>query len=207
MLCPTLCSPKNCSMPDLPVPHYLLEFSQTHVSTESVMPSNHLILCCLLLLLPSAFPNIRVFPSELTLRIRWPKYWSFNFSISPSSEYIQGWYPLRLTGLISLLFKEFLRVCSSTTVQKHQFFSAPLYPALTSIHDYWKDDTLTVQIFVGKIMSLIFNTLSRFVVASLPRSNHLLISSLLSPSSVILVKLPWSSKYKAIGLLNWIIQL
>ena len=124
MLCPTLCSPKNCSMPDLPVPHYLLEFSQTHVSTESVMPSNHLILCCLLLLLPSAFPNIRVFPSELTLRIRWPKYWSFNFSISPSSEYIQGWYPLRLTGLISLQSKGLLKVFFNTTVQNHQFFGA-----------------------------------------------------------------------------------
>ena len=81
MLCPTLCSPMNCSMPDFPVPHYLPEFAQTHVSIESMMPSNHLIL------LPSIFPNITVFSSEMTLRIRWPKNWSFNFSISPSSEY------------------------------------------------------------------------------------------------------------------------
>ena len=91
------------------------------MSIESVMSSNHLILCHPLLLLPSIFPSIRLFSKESVLCIRWPKYW--RFSISPSSEY-QGWFPLGLTGLISLQFKELSRVFSSTVFQKHQFFSA-----------------------------------------------------------------------------------
>ena len=89
-------------------------------STESVIPSNHLFLCRLLLLLPSIFPSIRVFSNESVLHIRWPKYWSFSFSFSPSNEY------LGLTGLISLQSKGLSRVFSNTTVQKHQFFSAQL---------------------------------------------------------------------------------
>ena len=93
------------------------------MSVKSVMPSNHLILCHPLLLLPSIFPNIRVFSNQLALCIRWPKYWSFNFSISPSNEY-SGWCLLGLTGLISLLSKGLSRVFSSTTVQKHQFFGS-----------------------------------------------------------------------------------
>ena len=84
--CPTLCDPMNCSTPDLPVHHQLLESTQTRV-LESVMPSNHLILCPPLLLLPSIFPSIRVFSNESALRIRWPKYWSFSSSISPSNEH------------------------------------------------------------------------------------------------------------------------
>ena len=92
---------------------------------ELVMPSNHLILCCPLLLPPSIFPSIRVFSSESVLCIRWPKYWSFNFSISPSVN-IQDWFPLGWTGWISLQFKELARVLSNTTVQKHQFFYAQL---------------------------------------------------------------------------------
>ena len=84
--CPTLCDPVGCSTPGLPVLHHLLEFAQTHVH-ESVTPSNHLTLCCPLLLLPSVFPSIRIFSSESALRISWPKYWSFSFSISPSNEY------------------------------------------------------------------------------------------------------------------------
>ena len=83
---PTLCDPMNCSTPGFPVLHYVLEFPQTQ-SIELVMPSNHLILSHPLLLLPSVFPSIRVFSSESTLRIRWPKYWSSRFSISPSNEY------------------------------------------------------------------------------------------------------------------------
>ena len=86
-LCPTLCDPMDCSTPGFPVFHYLPEFGQTHVQVKLGMPSNHLILCHLLLLLPSIFPSIRVFPNESALHIRWPKYWSF--SISPSSEYSQ----------------------------------------------------------------------------------------------------------------------
>ena len=84
--CPTLCDPMDCSTPGLPVHHQLPEFTQTQ-SIESVMPSNHLILCCPLLLLLSMFPSIRVFSNESVLRIRWPKDWSFSFSISPSNEY------------------------------------------------------------------------------------------------------------------------
>ena len=88
------------------------------MSIESVMPSNHLILCHPLLLLPSIFSSIRVFTSESTLRIRWPKYWSFSFSISPSNN-IQDWFPLGWTGWISLQSKGLSRVFSNTTVQKH----------------------------------------------------------------------------------------
>ena len=84
--CPTLCDPMDCSMPGLPVYHQLPESTQTH-AIESVMPYNHLILCCPLLLLPSIFPSIRVFSNESALRIRWPKYWNFSFYISPSNEH------------------------------------------------------------------------------------------------------------------------
>ena len=89
---------------------------------ESVMPSNHLILCYPLLILPAVFPRIRVFCNESVLHIRWPKYWSFTFSISPSCEF-QGWFSFRLTGLNSLQSKGLSRVFSSATVLKHQFFS------------------------------------------------------------------------------------
>ena len=93
-------------------------------SIESVMPSNHLVLCCPLLLLFSIFPSIRVFSNELALQIRWPKYWSFSFSISPSNEY-SGLISFRTeTSLISLLSKRLSRVFSSTIVQRHQFFGA-----------------------------------------------------------------------------------
>ena len=84
--CPTLCDPMDCSTPGLPVHHQLPEFTQTH-AIESVKPSSHLILCCPLLLLPSIFLSIRVFSNESALCIRWPKYWSFSFSICPPSEY------------------------------------------------------------------------------------------------------------------------
>ena len=96
------------------------------MSIESVVSSNHLILCHPLLLLPSIFPNIRVFSNESALRIRWPKYWSFSFRISPSNEY-SGLIPLGWTGWISLQSKRLSRVFSNTTVQKHQFFSIQLY--------------------------------------------------------------------------------
>ena len=85
LLCPTLCDPMDCSTPGLPVYHHLPEFAQTHVH-QVMMPSNHLILCCPLLLPPSIFPSIRVFSNE-SVHIRWQKYWSFSFSISPSNEY------------------------------------------------------------------------------------------------------------------------
>ena len=93
------------------------------MSIELVMPSNHLILCCPLLLLPSIFPSIRVFSHESALHIRWPKYWSFSFNISSSNEY-QDWFPLGWTGWISLQSKGLSRVFSNMIVQKHQFFGA-----------------------------------------------------------------------------------
>ena len=98
------------------------------MSIESVMPSNHLILCCPLLLLPSIFPNIRMFLNESALHIRWPKYWSFSFNISPSNEQpgFPGWFPSGWTGWISLQSKGLSRVFSNTTVQKHQFFCIQL---------------------------------------------------------------------------------
>ena len=110
------------------------------MSIESGIPSNHLILCCPLFLLPSIFPGIRVFSNESVLRIRWPKYWSFRFSISPSNEY-SDWSPLGWTGWISLQSKGLSRVFSNTTVQKHEFFGAQFSfcPTLTSIYDYWKN--------------------------------------------------------------------
>ena len=101
---------------------------------ELVMPSNHLILCRPLLLLPSIFPSIRIFSSESVLLIRWPKYWRFSFSISPSSEY-SGLISFRIDGLISLLSKGHLRVFSNTTVQKHQFFDPqPFLWSMSPIH-------------------------------------------------------------------------
>ena len=108
------------------------------MSIELVMPSKHLILCHPLLLLPSVFPNIRVFSNELALRIRWPKYWSFSFYISPSMN-IQHWFPFGLTGLISLQSKGLSRVFPSTAVQEHIFFGAQSSLWFTSIHDHWKN--------------------------------------------------------------------
>ena len=95
------------------------------MSIESVMPTNHLIFCHLLLLLPSIFPSIKVFSNESVLCIRWPKYWHFSFSVRPSNN-IEDWFPLGSTGLISLQSKGLGRVFSNTTVQKHQFFGAQI---------------------------------------------------------------------------------
>ena len=118
--CPTLCNPMDCSMPGLPVHHQLPEFTQTHV-IESVMPSNHLILCPSLLLPPSIFPSIRVFFSnELGLCIRWPKYWSFTFNVSPSNEY-SGLVSFRMDWL-DLLQSKTLKSLLQHHSSKHQFF-------------------------------------------------------------------------------------
>ena len=123
-LCPTPCDPMNCSMPGFPVLHYLLEFVKL-MSIESVMPSNHLVLCCPLLLLSSVFPSFRVFSNESALHIRWPKYWNFSFSICPSNEH-SGLISSRIDWFVSLQSKGLSWVFSNTTVQKHQFFGAQL---------------------------------------------------------------------------------
>ena len=123
--CPTLFDPVNCSTPGLPVHHQLLELAQTHVPIASVMLSSHLILYCSFFLLPSIFPSIRVFSNESTLRIRWPKYWSFSFSISPSKEH-PGLVSFRMDWLDLLAVQGTLKSLSNTTVQKHQFFGTQL---------------------------------------------------------------------------------
>ena len=137
--CLTICDPMGCSMPGF----LSMLNSQSLLKLmfiSSVMPSNHLILCHPFLLPPSIFPSSRVFSKETVLHIRWPKYWSFNYSISTSNEYL-SWFPLWLTGLISLQSKGLSRVFSNTTVQKHysSVFSFLYSPTLTSIHDYWKN--------------------------------------------------------------------
>ena len=118
-----LWDPMDCSTPGLPVRHQRPEPTQTHVHciSDAIQLSNPLLS---LLLLPSVFRSIRVFSNESVLRIRWPKYWSFSFGISPSNSEIQDWFPLGWTGWISLQSKGLSRVFSNTTVQKHQFFSA-----------------------------------------------------------------------------------
>ena len=148
------------------------------MSIKLVMPSNHLILCHPLLLLPSIFPSIRVFSSDSVLCIRWPKYWSFSFSISPSSEY-SGLIFFRIDWLDILAvqgtLKSLLQHHSSkaSILQCSALFIVQLsYPYMTT----GKTIALTRQIFIGKIMSLLFHMLSRLVTAFLPRSKHLLIS-------------------------------
>jgi len=141
------------------------------MSIESVTPSNHLILCHPLLLLPSIFPSIRVFSNELALRNRWPKYWSFSFNISPSNEH-PGLISFRMDWLDLLQSKGLSRVFSNTTVQKHQFFGAQLFFIVQLSHPYMttgKTIALTKWTFVGKVMSLLFNMLSRLVITFLPK--------------------------------------
>ena len=158
------------------------------MSIESVMPSNHLILCHPLLLLPSIFPSIRVFSNESALRIRWPEYWSFSFNISPSNEH-PGVISFRMDWLDLLsvqgTLKNLLQHHSSKTsvLQWSAFFTVQLsHPYMTT----GKTIALTRRTFVGKVMSLLFKMLSRLVITFLPRSKCLLISWLESPSAVIL---------------------
>ena len=152
------------------------------------MPSNHLILCCLLLLLPSIFPSIRVFSNESALLITWPKYWSFSLSISPSNDY-SGLISFRMDWLDLLAvqgaLKSLLQHHSSkaSILQHSAFFTVQLsHPYMTT----GKTIALTRWTFVGKVMPVLFNMLSRLVIAFLPRSKHHLISWLQSPSAVIL---------------------
>ena len=145
------------------------------MSIESVIPSNHLILCCTLLLLPSNFPSNRVFSNELALCIRWPKYWSFSFSISPSNEY-SGLISSRIDWCDLLAVQETLKSLLQHHNWRRQFFGSQpsLWSKPPSIHGWLeKIIALTIWNFVGKMMSLLFNMLSRFVVAFLPRSKCL----------------------------------
>ena len=142
------------------------------MSIVLVMPSNRLILCCFLLLPPSIFPSIRVFSSESVLHIRWLKYWSFSYSISPSNEY-SGLISFTTDRWISLLFKGLSRVFSNTTVQKHQFLVLSFFLIVQFSHPYvttGKTIALTRWTLVGKVMSLLLNILSRLVITFLPRS-------------------------------------
>ena len=136
---PTLCDPMDCIMPGFPVLHQLLELLK-FMSIKLVMPSNHLMLCCPVLLLPSIFPSIRVISRESLILIRWPKYWSFSFSISPSNEY-SGLISFRMDWLDLLAVQGLSRVFTKTTVQNinSSVLSFLYILTLTSIHDYWKN--------------------------------------------------------------------
>ena len=177
----------NRSTPGLPVHHQLLEFTKL-MSIESVMPSNHLILCCPLLL-PSIFPSIKVISDESALSIRWPKYWSFSFNISSSNEH-PGLISLRMEWLDLLAvqgtLKSLLQHHSSkaSILRLSAFFIVQLsYPYITT----GKTIALTIWTLVGKVMSLLFNMLSRWVILSFQGvSKRLLISLMQSPSAVIL---------------------
>ena len=154
------------------------------MSIELVMPSNHLILCRPLLLLPSIFPSIRVFSYESVLRIRWPKYWSFSFNISPSKMNAQDWSPLgcwldllAVQGTLKSLLQHH---SSKASILRSAFFIVQLsHPHMTT----GKTIALTRRTFVDKVMSLLFNMLSRLVITFLSKSKRLLISWLHSPSA------------------------
>ena len=164
-------------MPGFPVLHYLMSF-------ESVMPSNHLILCHPLLLLPPIPPSIRVFSNESVLRIRWPKYWSFSFSMN-----IQGLISSRMDWLDLLTVQGTLKSLLQHHSSKASIFQRSVFFTVELSHPYMttgKAIASTRWTFVCRIMSLLFNTMSRFVIAFLPRSKRLLISWLQSPPLVIL---------------------
>ena len=152
------------------------------------MPSNHLILCRPLLPLPSIFPSIRVFSSESVLHIGWPEYWRLSFSISPSNDY-SGLISFRMDWLDLLAVQGTLRSLLQHHSSKASILWLSAFFMVQLSHPYMttgKTVALTRQTFVGKVMSLLFNKLSRSVITFLPRSKHLLISWLQSPSAVIL---------------------
>ena len=177
----------DCSAPGFPVHHQLWSLLRL-MYIELVMPSNHSILCHPLLLLPSVFLSIRVFSNESALCIRWPKYWSFSFNISPSKEHPRlisfrmNWLDLlAVQGTLRSLLRHH---SSKTSILRHSaFFIVQLsHPYMTT----GKTIALTRRTLVGKVMSLLFNMLSRLAITFLPRSKRLLISWLQSPSAVIL---------------------
>ena len=158
------------------------------MSIELVMPSNHLILCHPLFQPPSIFPSIRVFSNESVLCIRWPKYWSFSFSISPSNEY-SGLISFRIDWLDLLAVQGTLNSLLQYYSSKASIIWCTVFFMVQLSHPYvttGKTIALTRCTFVSKVMSLLFNMLSRFLIAFLPRSKSPLISRLESPSAVIL---------------------
>ena len=158
------------------------------MSIESMMPSNYLILCHPLLLLPSVIPSIRVFSNESVLHIRWPKCWSFSFSISPSNEY-SGLISVRMDWLDLLAVQGALKSLLQHHSSKASILWCSAFFIVQLSHPYMttgKTIALTRWTFVGKVMSLLFNMLSRLIIAFLPRSKCLLISWLRSPSAVVL---------------------
>ena len=183
--CRTLCNLMNCSTPAFPITDSQSLLKLT--SIELVIQSNHLTFCRPLLLLPSIFPIISSFSSESVLCIRWPKYWNFSFSISPSNGYSRlipfriAWFDhIAVQGNLKSLLQH---LSSKASVLWHSAFCMVQlsHPYMTT----GKIIALTMQTFVGKVMSLLFNKLSRLVIAFFPRSEHLLISWLQSPSAVV----------------------
>ena len=184
--CPTLCNPMDCSMPDFPIHHKLPEFAQTHAHWvgDAIQPS---ILCCPLLP-PSIFASISVFFNESALCIRWPKYWSFSFSISPFNEY-SGLISFRMDWLDLLVVQGILKSLLQHHNSKASILQCSAFFIVQLSHPYTttgKNIVLNRWTFVGWIMSLFFNMLSSLNVAFLPRSKRLLISWLQSPSAVTL---------------------
>ena len=175
--CPTLCDPMNRSTPGLPVHHQLLDFTQTHVHRvrDAIQPSHP----GSTLLLPPIPPSIRVFSNESTLRMRWPKYWSFSFSICPSKEYL-GLISFRMDWLDLLAVQGTLKsllqhhTSKASVLQGSAFFTVQLsHPYMTTEETV----ALTKQNFVGKVMSLLLNMLSRLVITFLPRCKRLLMAA------------------------------
>ena len=185
--CPTLCNPMNhSSQASLSITNSRSSLKPT--SIQSVTPSSHLILCRPLLLLPPIPPNIRIFSNESTLHMRWPKYCSFSFSISPSNEH-PGLISLRMDWLDLLAVQGTLKSLLQHHSSKASILRCSAFFTLQLSHPYMttgKIIALTRRTFVGKVMSLLFNMLSRLVITFLPRSKRLLISWLQSPSAVIL---------------------
>ena len=175
--CPTLCDPMNCTMPGLPVHHQFPEFTQTHI---------HLILCCPLLLLPPIPPSIRVFSNESALRLRWPKYWSFSFSIIPSNEH-PGLISFRMDWLDLLTVQGTLKNLLQHHGSKASILRCSAFFIVQLSHPYMtigKTIALTRWTFVGKVMSLLFNMLSRLVMKKVMAPH----------SSTLAWKTPWAEK-------------
>ena len=183
--CVTLCDPKDCTTPGFPVFYHLPELAQTHVHwvSDAIHPSHPLLSPS-----PSIFPSIRVFSNESTLHIRRPKYWSFSFSISPCNEY-SGLISFRMDWLDLLAVQGTLKCLLQHNSSKASVLQCSAFFMVQLSHPYMttgKTIDLTRRTFVGKVMSLLFNILSRFVIVFLPRSKYLFISRLQSPSAVIL---------------------